>query len=104
MNSIHIDAELNGKYVPNELEAFETEIEIKSSCINGKVSGPSHKAARISIRIILVPFSAHVRVPIMASGEAGDQRRSAAYLLRPTCQIGAQCKFFLDGWNLGLVN
>ncbi|XP_030379307.1 rho GTPase-activating protein 21 isoform X2 [Scaptodrosophila lebanonensis] len=34
--SIHIDAELNGKYVPNELEAFETEIEIKSSCINGK--------------------------------------------------------------------
>ncbi|EDV30051.2 uncharacterized protein Dana_GF15986 [Drosophila ananassae] len=35
-SSIHIDAELNGKYVPNELEAFETEIEIKSSCINGK--------------------------------------------------------------------
>lgn len=38
IHSIHIDAELNGKYVPNELEAFETEIEIKSSCINGKVS------------------------------------------------------------------
>lgn len=37
LHSIHIDAELNGKYVPNELEAFETEIEIKSSCINGKV-------------------------------------------------------------------
>ncbi|KAL7745107.1 hypothetical protein ACLKA6_008167 [Drosophila palustris] len=35
-SSIHIDADLNGKYVPNELEAFETEIEIKSSCINGK--------------------------------------------------------------------
>ncbi|XP_034136151.1 GTPase-activating protein pac-1 isoform X5 [Drosophila guanche] len=35
-SSIHIDAELNGKYVPNELEAFETDIEIKSSCINGK--------------------------------------------------------------------
>jgi len=39
LHSIHIDAELNGKYVPNELEAFETEIEIKSSCINGKVGG-----------------------------------------------------------------
>lgn len=42
LSSIHIDAELNGKYVPNELEAFETEIEIKSSCINGKVSWSSN--------------------------------------------------------------
>lgn len=40
-NSIHIDGEFNGKMetkdVSTEMDVFETEMEIKSSCINGKV-------------------------------------------------------------------